>query len=120
MKKILIFKHFAVIGILGIILSGCGVTAKDHPSNSYNGYYNSNIRSHKSRIEKNERRIVELRNIQHRDRVAIIEIRHNNVKNRVGEYKGKSKKEWKEFKKEINRDVKEVGRSLKKINNKRK
>ena len=121
MKNLSKIKHFAAIAIISvIILSGCGVTRSDHPSNSYNGYYNSNIRSHKNRIDRNERRIIELRNSQHKDKVAIIEIRHNKVKGQVNEFKGKSSKEWKSFKKQVNKDIKEVGKSLKKINKKRK
>jgi hypothetical protein len=121
MKKIFKFKHLAAIGIIALMtLSSCGVTVRDHPSNSNNGYYNSNIRSHKNRIERNERRINELRNSQHRDKVAIIEIRHNKVKSQVNEFNGKTSKEWKSFKKEVNKDIKAVGKSLKKITKKRK
>lgn len=114
MLKLSTFKHIAAIGIIGaMIFAGCGVTVRQHHARPGTGYYQHNSRQYDYRIQNNERRIANLRNSQHRDEVIVIEVRHNNMKKKLREYKGTTRHEWDSFKREFNHDMKELDKSLK-------
>ena len=114
MKKITTFKHIAAIGIIGaMFLSGCGVTVREHPNRPGMGYSYDHRRDYDNRFQNNDRRIAELRNSQHRDEVLVIEVRHNNMKKKLNEFKGNTKQEWNSFKREFDHDMKDVDKSLK-------
>lgn len=114
MKKMTTFKHIAAIGIIGvIIMSGCGVTLRERHNHPEKGYSYDHKRDYDHRLQNNERRIAELRNTHHRDEVLVIEVRHNNMKKKLSEFKGNTKQEWTSFKREFNHDMKQVDKSLK-------
>jgi len=114
MIKLSMFKHIAAIGIIGVmIFSGCGVTVRQHHARPNAGYYQHNSREYDYRLQNNERRIASLRNSQHRDEVIVIEVKHNNMKRKLHEYKGTTRHEWDSFKREFNHDMKGLEKSLK-------
>jgi len=76
------------------------------------GYSYDHRRDYDHRFQNNDRRISELRNSQHRDEVLVIEVRHNNMKKKLNEFKGNSRQEWNSFKREFNHDMKKVDKSL--------
>lgn len=114
MIKLSTFKHIAAIGIIGVmIFSGCGITVREHHARPNAGYYQHNSRQYDYRLQNNERRIASLRNGQHRDEVIVIEVKHNNMKRKLHEYKGTTRHEWESFRREFNHDMKDLDKSLK-------
>lgn len=113
MKKISIFKHIAAIGIIGaLILSSCGVTVREEYNRPNRGYSHDYRRDYDYRLQNNERRIAEYRNSHRQDEVLVIEVRHNNMKRKLNEFKGNTKQEWDSFKREFNHDMKDLDKSL--------
>ncbi|MDD4293649.1 MAG: hypothetical protein PHI95_06975 [Bacteroidales bacterium] len=114
MGKISTFKHIAAIGIIGaMFLSGCGVTVREHHNRPGMGYSHDHRRDYDHRMQNNDRRIAELRNSNHRDDVLVIEVKHNNMKKKLNEFKGSTRHEWNSFKREFNHDMKDMDKSLK-------
>lgn len=113
MKKISTFKHIAAIGIIGaLFLSSCGVTVREEHNLPNRGYSNDYRRDYDYRLQNNERRIAEYRNSHRQDEVLVIEVRHNNMKRKLNEFKGNTKQEWNSFKHEFNHDMKDLDKSL--------
>ncbi len=121
MYKHLNIRHIAAITVIALmILSGCGVTVRHHPDQMYHKPGSDHRRAYELRMERNERRITELRNSQHKDEIYVIEVRHGNMKQKLNNFKGSTKKEWKSFKKEFNHDMKGVDKSLRDITKRNK
>jgi len=70
-------------------------------------------RDYNNRLSYNERRINELKDSRHRERIYVIETRNNNMKKRLDSFKGNSRNEWDSFKREFNRDMRKVEKSIK-------
>jgi hypothetical protein len=120
MKKTSTFKHIATLVIIGaIILSGCGVTVREHQNRPNRGHSLDHRRDYDNRLHNNDRRIAELRNSKHRDEVFVIEVKHNNMKKKLNEFKGNTKQDWNIFKKKFNHDMKKIEKSLNKFSKKR-
>jgi len=116
LKTSIIKSLFAVAIFASLALSGCGVTVRQHPRHVRHVVYVPDYRrDYEVRFNNNDRRISELRESQHRDKVVVIEVRNSNAKRRLNEFKGESKQEWDAFKHEMDQDVKAVEKSLKKI-----
>ncbi|MFA5849172.1 MAG: hypothetical protein WC833_04780 [Bacteroidales bacterium] len=121
LNKSIIKSLFAVVIIASLALSGCGVTVRQHPRHVRHVVYVPDYRrDYEVRFNNNDRRISELRESQHRDKIVVIEVRNSNAKRRFNEFKGESKQEWTAFKRELDRDVRAVEKSLKKISNNHK
>ena len=116
MKRTSTFKHIAALGIIAVmILSGCGVAVQDHHNRPNRGYSHNHRRNYDYRLDNNGRRINEYKQTKYRDEVLVIEVRHNNLKRKLDEFKGNTKHEWHSFKQDFNHDMKEMNKSLKRF-----
>ena len=110
-KPLFIYSGIIVI-ILFTALSGCGVSSRSR-QNNMSQWERDYRRDYNNRLSYNERRINELKDSRHRERIYVIETRNNNMKKRLDSFKGNSRNEWDSFKREFNRDMKQVEKSIK-------
>ncbi|HCT93217.1 MAG: hypothetical protein A2X19_03815 [Bacteroidetes bacterium GWE2_39_28] len=110
-KSFFIYSGIIVI-ILFTALSGCGVSSRSR-QNNMSQWERDYRRDYNNRLSYNERRINELKDSRHRERIYVIETRNNNMKKRLDSFKGNSRNEWDSFKREFNRDMRKVEKSIK-------
>lgn len=110
-KSFSIYSGLIVI-ILFTALSGCGVSSRSR-QNNMSQWERDYRRDYNNRLSYNERRINELKDSRHRERIYVIETRNNNMKKRLDSFKGNSRNEWDSFKREFNRDMRKVEKSIK-------
>lgn len=116
MSKQINLKNLAAVAIIAVIvLSGCGITVRHHSDPMYQRPGPDHRRAYELRMERNEREIARLKNSQQRDDIYVIELKHNDMKQKLNSFKGSTKKEWKSFKREFNHDMKGVEKSLDKF-----
>jgi len=104
-----------VIIISVTVLSGCGLTIRQHPSRS-RGWDRDYRIEYNQRLSHNDRRINDLKSSNHRDRAIVIEVRNNNMRRRLDSFKGNSRNEWDSFRYEFDRDMKAVEKNIKDFN----
>jgi len=121
MSKHINIKHIAAITVIALmVLSGCGLTVRHNPGQMHHKQGPDHRRAYEMKMERNERRIANLRNSQHKEDIYVIEVRHGKMKQQLNNFKGSTKKEWKSFKREFNHDMKGVDKSLKDITKRNK
>ncbi|PKO97093.1 MAG: hypothetical protein CVU12_02150 [Bacteroidetes bacterium HGW-Bacteroidetes-7] len=110
-KSSFIYSGIIVI-ILFTALSGCGVTSRSNQKDM-SQWERDYRRDYNNRLNYNERRINELKESRHRERVYVIETRNNDMKRKLDTFRGNSRDEWDSFKRGFNRDMRKVEKSIK-------
>lgn len=113
MLKKSIYIYYGIIAIVLLTaITGCGVSSRRNQDNM-SQWERDYRRDYNNRLNYNERRINELKESRHQERVYVIEKRNNDMKRRLDTFKGNSRNEWDSFKREFNRDIKKVEKSIK-------